>query len=165
LAVASVPLLKDHSPSLQGEGGRSKAGRLAELLGRPDAYGGMNVEFKLFVRLLVVERGRMSGTWEEIGRKMATDGRNVRSWAGKLRRGGKITVTDCGRKRVEIVLEEPYLGVAAAEDKIATMPAERPLVEEDPELAALIGTYRTAKATGSAMEVTTRRVYGNGKSQ
>lgn len=171
LAVASAPLPEDHAPdplregAAPTDGGRLRAERLADLLGRPDAYGGMNVEFKLFVRLLVVEGGRMAGTWDEIGGKLATDGRNARSWAGKLQRSGKATVADKGRKWVEIVLEEPYLGVATAADRPELTAAARPAQEDDPDLVVLLRTYATAKATGSAMEVTTRRTFGDAKAR
>lgn len=123
----------------------------------------MNVEDKLFLRLLLIEAGTMVGTYRNIGRQFFTKEANIRNWAKKLADKGILTIAPKSYDQVELRLNDRYQAVVKAMAKegaqaIAQDSAPAIPVINDPELDNIIAIYKTAKATGCSVHLNVEKV-------
>lgn len=153
--------ITDRGPGLVvGDVSASKLHELSEILKRPEIMKLKN-EYRLFVHLLVVAEGCLTGTLEQIGKTFLTDGRNIKGWLRKLDKAGMITTTNMDHRQIQVQIKEPYF-------KVASMRESQPLqsgitASQDPELEKVITIYETAKLTGQKIEINTG-ITINGKS-
>ncbi|MEI6169058.1 MAG: hypothetical protein WCS52_17900 [bacterium] len=127
------------------------------------AFCEMNVENKLFLKLLLIEAGTMVGTYRNIGRQLFTKEPNVRNWARKLESNSILTITPKSHDQFELRLNEKYQAIAKelANERVGRvmLPASpAPANSEDPELDNIIAIYKTAKATGCSVRVNVEKV-------
>jgi len=127
------------------------------------AFCEMNVEDKLFLKLLFIEAGTMVGTYRNIGRQLFTKEANVRNWAKKLESNSILTITPKSHDQFELRLNDKYQAMAKElvnERAGRDIPPASPVSNDnyDPELENIIAIYRTAKATGCSVRVNVEKV-------
>jgi hypothetical protein len=132
--------------------GASKLDEIAAVLSRKEVLA-LGNEHHLFVHLLVVADGSVTGSPEQLGREFATDGRNVKNWISKLEKDGIARVEAMEHRQMRITLSEPYLRVAVVKDEPTGQATTQ--LANDVELEKLITIYHTAKTTGQTLDIST----------
>lgn len=97
--------------------GQSKTARLAEMMNKPETYEQIGSAWFLYLRLVLVEGGKMVGTHEEIGRGMGTVGKTIRNWVKTLEKAG-IVKSEAKGHQVVIHLLGKHMEIAKAQDEL-----------------------------------------------
>ena len=127
-----------------------RATLMAELIKEPAVLAEIGAGWFLYLRLVMVENGRVVGTYDEIGRPMATGGKTVRNWVDKLE---EHRVVKCERQghRVSVELLGKHMVIAKAPDHIVqTVAATTPL---SPRMKTAMKIVEAAEAAGSPIEL------------
>ena len=133
-----------------GSDTQCRATLMAELLKEPAVMAEIGAGWFLYLRLVLVEGGRVVGTYDEIGQSMGTVGKTVRNWVNGLE---ERSVVKCERQghRVSIELLGKHMVIAKAPDHI-----ERSVVSEtsllSPRMKTAMKIIAAAEASGSPIE-------------
>lgn len=153
-AVAAGPLQADGDPrGDQRDGVQTRSRALAGLLADPDARRAIGSAWPLYMLLVLGWGGTATGTREEIGARMAEDGRNVGNWVSTMERAGIATVERIGR-RMSVALAGEHMHVARMGDAVAVAKDGAPAESaRGPRQLELLELMDKAKSLGGEAEV------------
>ncbi len=97
--------------------GHSKAARLAEMMSKPETYEEIGSAWFLYLRLVLVEGGKMIGTYDDIGQGMGTVGKTIRNWVKTLEKAG-IAKSETKGHHVVIHLLGKHMEIAKAQEEV-----------------------------------------------
>ena len=133
------------------DGKASKGAMLAELVSDTSTCDAVGTAWRLFFRLLLVERGVIRGTYEAIGGMMGVNQRTVRNWANGLHAAGIVRRESKGRE-VELRLADRFMAIARMPERETRETVDDPLASS-PRMRALRRTLEAAEEAGSKLEV------------
>lgn len=103
----------DDAEASGGNGLLPQASLLADVIEDEKLCEQIGAAWGLYFRLVLIEGGRMTGTYEEIGQAAGAVGRTARNWVARLRKAGIATVVRKGHQ-VCLELSERHMAVALA---------------------------------------------------
>lgn len=129
-----------------------KSALLTEILANHELLDAIGSAWRLFFHLILVEKGSMVGTFDEIAKEIGTNnGRTMRNWVNQLEKHGILQCQSKG-KRVEIKLLEPHMSIAKASDQPLEQ-VEVPEYLKNDKIQGLLKMYEGAELTGSDIEI------------
>ena len=99
---------------------RTKAAALAEVILQPAMLRKIGAAWPLYLRLVLVEEGRMIGDYRGVGQSLGTPPSTAQKWIAALVASGIAEKRNKGRG-IEIVLREPHLAIARIPDEVTTV--------------------------------------------
>ena len=134
----------------QGNDIRCRATLMADMFKEPAVMTEIGSGWFLYLRLVLVEGGRVVGSYDEIGQSMGTVGKTVRNWVNGLE---ERSVVKCERQghRVSVELLGKHMAIAKAPDHIVQAVAAEttPL---SPRMKTAMKIVEAAEAAGSPIE-------------
>ena len=134
----------------QGRDTQCRATLMAELIKEPAVLTEIGAGWLLYLRLVLVENGRVVGTYDEIGQSMGTGGKTVRNWVNGLE---ERSVVKCERQRhrVSVELLGRHMAIAKAPDHtVQTVAAET--IPLSPRMKIAMKIVEAAEAAGAPIE-------------
>lgn len=128
----------------------SKSALLIDIMHKHEVLDAIGPAWRLYLWLVLVEGGRVVGSYDEIAEKTGVNNRLIRNWAGRLE-GKGITQNSSKGKRVEISLLEPHKSISMAPNYI-----EKELpnsVPTDDTIMGMLQIYEGAKKAKSNIEM------------
>lgn len=114
----------------------------------------------LYLRLALIEGGKMTGTYDEFGQALATSGKTIRNWVKNLEASGIVQSVSKGH-RVSIELLGEHMAIAQAPNSIRPVEAVDKATEVKPmspmEIKALKFVHM-ATETGATLEFNLKMV-------
>lgn len=130
----------------------SKSALLTEILANHELLDAIGSAWRLFFHLVLVAKGCMVGTYDEIGEAIGmNNGRTIRNWVNQLEKHGILRCQSKG-KRVEVKLLEPHLAIAQASDQPLEQ-VEVPEYLKNDKIKGLLKMYEGAEMMGSGLEL------------
>jgi hypothetical protein len=132
----------------------TKTDLLAAIMGDPDIWKRIGSAWVLYLRLVLIEGGKMVATYEEIGRNMATSGKTVRNWVTSLEDAGIVKSATEGH-HISVELLGRHMTVSQAPNSIAhpTKPETTPAIPMTPRQLTALKILQTAESAGSSIEL------------
>jgi len=138
----------------------SKADLLARMMSDNKTLEQIGSAWTLYLRLALIEGGRMTGTYDDLGQVMATSGKTIRNWVKSLEASGIVQSESKGH-RVSIELLGDHMAIAQAPNSIRQAEVEVKATEAKPmtplELKALKFVH-AAEETGAKLEFNLKMV-------
>jgi len=131
---------------------RTKSAALAEVILQPAMMRKIGAAWPLYLRLVLVEEGRMIGDYRGVGQILGTPPSTAQKWIAALVESGIAEKRNKGRG-IEVVLREPHLAIARMPDHAA--PAELPAVTpiRDSETQGVLVIMEGAKLAGGSWTI------------
>ena len=128
----------------------SKTVLLMEIMHKHDTLDAIGPAWRLYLWLVLIEGGRVVGSYDEIAEKIGVNSRLIRNWSARLEEKG-ITQNNLKGKRVEISLLEPHKSISMAPDCIEKeLPNSAPT---DDTIMGMLQMYEGAKKAKSNIEM------------
>lgn len=108
--------------------------------------------WRLWLRLLLIEGGSMTGTREELGQKLGVSGRNVGNWVTALQNNGIVKVCKTGRK-MKVELADQHMSVALMPDIVTVDGGAKARPELDDHQRSVLRLMDDARAVGGKVEI------------
>lgn len=129
---------------------KCRATLMAEVINEPAVLTEIGAAWLLYLRLVLVESGRVVGTYDEIGQPMGATGKTVRNWVNGLEKRGVVTCERLGH-RVSVELLGRHMTIAKAPDHIVkTIAAET--IPLSPRMMSAMKIMEVAESSGSPVE-------------
>lgn len=105
----------------------SKTELLANLFRKPEIYEQIGSAWFLYLKLTLIEEGKLTATYDQIGVDMATSGKTIRNWVGRLETAGIVKSVSKGHQ-VSIELLGEHMEIAQVSNAVIQV-VETPKVE------------------------------------
>ena len=132
----------------------SKADLLAKMMSDNKTLEQIGSAWTLYLRLALIEGGKMTGTYDEFGQALVISGKTIRNWVKNLEASGIVQSVSKGH-RVSIELLGDHMAIAQAPNAISQGESEVKAPEVKPmspmEIKALKFVHM-ATETGATLE-------------
>jgi len=142
-----------------GQRPQSKAARMAEVMKQDGIVSAIGSAWPLYFHLILVEGGKMVGSYDEIGLSMGTVGKTVRNWVKALEKAG-IASSETKGHQVRIRLLGEHMDAASAQDEIIQVMASDAtgvtgVAAMSPEMRNATRLLQAAEEAGAPIELRT----------
>ncbi len=156
--VKKTEIQNDDTENAQVAQNISKADQLADLMRNPETLDHIGAAWFLYLRLILIEGGTITGTYDQIGRDMAISGKTIRNWVSNLEKAGVVQSQSKGH-RITIKLLGDHMTIANSPNSIIHVETKAPEVKPlNPLEMKALKFIQTAEETGATLEFNLKMV-------